>query len=386
MSLYENKSPSRQNRDQGMCFGRITKVFPEDRLCEVKTFMGQGLQDDNSIPKCQWINMDSHPDGDESTTIPRANSFGIVFFIGGTPFIFGFFSPLTGTGSASLQTNEKEELNEGDRILKTIAGNKVILRAHGEVEIHSTDTCRTIYFPDKHLLNTLCRNYEFRTDGGTIDWVNNGDDTTTAVTEYRDDIKRTNVIIEERGTVDGKIISRTSIGAGTDDGITEPVWTRTILSTGETELFIRAPGADTGHKVTTTPDGGTKVEIAGKFTSEIKATGETTIDIGPGKFTLTISPEGELSIANEGTTKLHSKGNVELTTDGELKVTAEGAGTIQIGGDMKVTATGKATITAKNIDLDGGGNLEQLLTTPSAISDFTGAPIQRGSSSIKATN
>ena len=63
-------------------------------------------------------------------------------------------------------------------------------------------------------------------------------------------------------------------------------------------------------------------------------------------------------------------GNVEVNTDGEAKVTAQG----------------KVTVVGNQIELNGGGALEQILTTPSAISDFTGAPIQVGSSTVKATN
>lgn len=385
-SLYEKASPSRQSQRNGFCFGRITRVYPEERLCEVKTFMGTGNMDDVSVPKCQWINMDSHPEGDESTNIPRVNSYGLVFFIEGQPFIFGFFSPLTGTGSASVPTDDKEQLNEGDRILKTIGRNKIILRAHGEVEVHSTDVCRSIYFPDRNILNTLCRNYEFRTDGGTQDWINIEDSgNTVSVTEYRTDIKRTNLIIEEKGYVTGEIISRTSIGAGSADGITQPVWTRTILRTGETEFFIRAPGAATGHKLTIKPDGTTRLEIAGKTSAEIKASGETTLDVGPGKAILNITPDGAVTLTNEGPTKVTSKGNIEMTTDGELKATSKGSTTVNVGGNVTIEAKGKGKFKANQIEIDGGGTLEGVLTSPNTVSQFTGLPLQPFSQTVKAS-
>lgn len=363
-SIYEKQSLTRRSQNYGMSFGRITQVFPEERLCEVKTFMGQGLQDDNAIPKCQWISMDAHPDGDESTSIPRVNSYGLVFFIDGQPFIFGFFSPLTGTGSASIQTGDKEEINEGDKVIKTVGKNKIILRAHGEVEVHSTDVCRTIYFPDKNIINTLCRNYELRADGGSHDWINIEDSgNTISSLEYRTDIKRTNVIIEERGYVTEEVISRTVIGAGTADGVDQPVWSRTILRTGETEHFIRAPGATSGHKLTITPDGATKLDVAGKTTVDIKASGETTIDVGPGKATVTISPAGAITVTAEGQATVTAKAGITMTTDGDLTATAKGNATIDCA---------KATIKAKSNALKGGA-----VAAHAANNDpITGIPLQ----------
>jgi hypothetical protein len=345
-SLFEQGNSTREQQNGSIAFGRITKVYPEERLCEVKTFMGRGSTDDNHLPKCQWISGDSNPDGDEAGTIPRVNSYGLVFYISGEPFIFGFWSP-TGTAGS------REPLNEGDRILKTVGGNKVILRAHGEIEIQSTPTCRTFYFPDQSLINTLCRNYELRADGGTVDWINDGAGATLYRRELRDGVERTNVIIEERGSVDGTLISRTSMGAGADVGTDAPVWTHSVAVDGTTELFVRAPGAVTGYKHTIKPDGTSKLDVAGKTTITIDQSGETTIDIGPGKVTLSMKPDG----------------SVTLTTAGK----------------MDVTASGKVTIKGANIDLDGGGGLEKVLTTPSAVSQFTGLPLLPGSGTVKAS-
>src|ERR1035437_2735170 len=138
-TLYESSNATRRSQNTGIAFAQIIDVFPETRLCKVRTFMGTGAQDDNYIDECQWINQDGHPDGDESTTIPRTGSYGIVFYVAGVPFIHGFFNPLTLAGSASIPADNKEQgLNEGDRVIKTLGGNKILLRAHGEIEIQST--------------------------------------------------------------------------------------------------------------------------------------------------------------------------------------------------------------------------------------------------------
>ncbi|NDC22541.1 MAG: hypothetical protein EBZ49_00200 [Proteobacteria bacterium] len=302
--------------------------------------------DDNHIPECRWLSTDASPQGDESGTIPRINSYCVVGYIESEPFIIGFWNPTDKTGSANVG-EVKEELNEGDKIIKTIGKNKIILRAHGEIQIQSTDTNRTVYFPDQHLINTLCRNYEFRTDGGTIDWHNiNEDDETYFKEEFRDNISRSNLVIEERGKVDGTIVSRTTVGAGDNSSpsINQPVYTETTKSTGETELFIRAPGASSGHKYTILPSGTTKLNIADKTTVTIDQSGETTIDIGPGKATLNIKPNGDTTYTTSGKITTTATGNVALTTSGNLNVTSSGptkikAATISLNGSSSGITT-----------------------------------------------
>lgn len=420
-SIYEEDHPHRRATEMGIALGRITAVYPETRLCEVKTYLGPSELVDHTIPNCQWLNLDSHPEGDESTVIPRINSYCVLFFISGQPFVFGFFSPLTGTGSANIG-KVKEELNEGDRVLKTIGDNKIILRAHGEIQIESTKTNRTIYFPDKDLINTLCRNYEFRTDGGTIDWLSLGDRKkhTLSRQEWRDSITRDNLIIEESGWADdGTLIYQKNIGeGGSGSTISDPVWTYAIKPSGECVFFVRESGESSGYKLNIKPSGDTKLSIADKAVFTVKPTGETKADIGDGKavlhikadgtttldigsssFLLEIKPSGDTTITTKGKLTAKVTGAVEIQTDADLKATVKGALNATVGGDLKaevkgkLSATcselkaevkGKATIEAATVDI-GKGTLEAVLTTPSAISDFTGAPIQMGSMTVKAS-
>lgn len=73
------------------------------------------------------------------------------------------------------------------------------------------------------------------------------------------------------------------------------------------------------------------------------------------------------------------------TVSGKKVINVTGNVEINAQGETKVIAQGKVTVKGNMIDIDGGGALEQVLTTPSAISDFTGAPIQVGSSTVKAS-
>lgn len=342
-SILERGNTSRKGLNSNIAFGRIVSVDVTNHLCAVSTFMGSGQMDDNFIPACQWINGDTHPDGDESGTIPRPGSYGLVFYVDGEPFIFGFWRPLNDTGSAA---GNSEPLNQGDRILKTIGGNLIILRAHGEIQIQATYTCRTIYFPDSNIINTLCRNYEFACDGGSINWHNyDANNDTYFIQEFRDNIARTNVVIEERGLIeDGSpIISRTTIGAGTSDNFADsPVYQQIIQNTGEIDTFINPPGGN-GYHANITPDG----------------TG--TFEFGFG-VTITIGSDGQ----------------IDIKTTGPVNV--------QAGGEVNVQAGGAATIQADTITLQGGeGEALGVLLADYTLSDFTGLPLAPSSDTVSAT-
>lgn len=325
-SILESKNTTRMQQHSGIAFGRITAVDTVKRLCAVNTFAGEGPMADSNIPACQWINGDATPEGDESGSIPSKGSLGLVFYVQGQPFIFGFWRPTKEDGSANTGP-DLEPLNQNDRIMKTAAGNKIIVYRNGIIEIFASDTCYRYYFPDQGLINELCQNYEFRTDGGTIDWHSDDDGNTRFVKEYRDDINRANIVLEERGTVDGTVISRTTITVGSDLDLSQAVYTRTIQTDGTTQTFVRKPGAAGGYKSTISPDG------------------TTVVDIADGTTQLTIAPDG----------------TVNLTTKG------------------------KATIKADKIDLDGGGALQPVHTFPNAISDFSGLPINTPSQTVQAS-
>jgi hypothetical protein len=369
-SIYEAQNEDRQSISNAIAFGRITRVFPERRACEVKTFFGKGAADDNHIPNCQWINLDGHPDGDESAVIPRVGSFGFVFYIDGEPFFFGFMRPLAANGSA--ETGEiLEPLNEGDRVLKTIGKNRIIMRAHGEIQIESTRTCRTIYFPDFNLINTLCRNYEFRTDGGTVDWKNDGNNNTLSRQEWRDTLERANIIVEEKGRVSGEILWREQIGlGGTNLAPSSVVYTRTVKNTGETELFIRAPDAPSGHNLKILPDGQTDLNIADKTSVQIKPTGEVTLDVGPGNAVLNIKPDGSVSLTTKST--------IDATADKDISMTTKANMSATVGGNLDANVTGnlsaqcaKATIKANSNVFTGGAVTDNTINND----PITGIPL-----------
>ena len=357
-SILERGNNHREQTQTGLCFGRITRVYPEQRMCEVKTFGADGIHGDNHIGRCQWLSSDANPDGDESTVIPRLNAYCVVGFINGEPFIIGFFKPLNDTGHANITDGVEEEINEGDKSTTTIGGNKVILRASGEIQIESTSTCKTVYFPKGHLINHLCRNYEFATDGGTVEWVqyDSGLNTLETVkrTEIRDDSKRSNIIFTEAGTIikGNPLIYSRQIGKGVEGiEIEDVVHTTEIKNTGETDVFIRAAGNDNGHKLNIKPSGETTLDICGKSVTKMLPTGDTSIDVN-GKANVSIKADGTTTISvgpGKSVITIKPDGNIELVATTKVKVKAP-----------KVELNGSASgITTKNshqgvIDLISG--------------------------------
>lgn len=326
---FESNSMYKQETVSTLTWGRITRVFPEKRMAEVKTF-GSGATNDLHIASCQWLSADAHYEGDESSPIPRVNSYCVVAFIDSEPIIVGFFKPLSENGDANTG-KDIEEANEGDKVFRTVAGNKIILRSSGEVQIESTSGCRTTWFPQEDLINELCRNYEFRTDGGTIDWLNidRKRKYTYLRKEVRDTSNRKNIILEESGTVDADntpLIYRKRIGAGDldDGGIKSIVHTVEIKNTGETDILIATADNKVGHKLNIKPDGSTNLNIGDKAKLNIAASGDTSYDVN-GKAKLTIAPSGDTVIdvgPGKSTIKISASGNIEIIASTKVKVKA----------------------------------------------------------------
>lgn len=374
-SLYETDHPSRRETQSAIAFGRITAVFPEERLCEVKTFMGTGATEDLHIPKCQWLNMDANPEGDESSIIPRVNSTGLVFFINGEPFIFGYWRALTGDGKA-LAGETPEKGTEGDKFISTVAGNRIRVRSNGVIEVISKDTLRSVYFPKDGLLFHICQNYEFRTDGGYQTWKRLEGQNTLSVSEFRKDLLRSSIIVEEKGFVDNQTIRRVRIGPGLPgvQGISLPIYEETVKNTGEVDLAI---GSLKEWKLNIKPSGEFSVKTgatAPAFTLTTQASGDTKLTITD-KANVHIKPDGEIQIDNPGATlKITPSGEVSLVAKDKLKVDAQGGVEIKTAGEAEVTASGTVKVTGSTIQLNGSsGNVLTTATAP-VVDYITGAP------------
>jgi len=82
-----------------------------------------------------------------------------------------------------------------------------------------------------------------------------------------------------------------------------------------------------------------------------------------------------------------SSGRLRVNTEGDLSISVAGDATVDIEGDAVVEAARTMTVRGENgVDIDGGGGATgKALVFPRAISDFTGKPVQPGSSTIDAS-
>jgi len=334
-SLFEAGNRYRIEKSFGIALGRVVKVFPKERICQVQTFHGSGNLGDNFINRCQWVNMDSNPEGDEATNIPRRNSLGLVFFVEGQAFIFGFFKPLQKKGSAA-QGNEPSNLLEGDKVISTVGGNRITIKSNGIVEIFSNDTLKRIQLPTESKLIEICSRYDLRTDGGAILWTSNQDTKETLKqAEFRRDLLRSVVVFEEKGAVGGSTILKTRVGPPKPGsiGVSSSLYESSVDVDGSALL---------------------KVGPAGNVTAKASSTGSVELEIN----SLT-----RVKIAESGDTTIETTGaTVSISASGAVEVKALGQVSIS-GGGLPVT--------------------ESPLTYPTTVSHFTGLPLTPGSQNVK---
>ena len=441
-SIYERKHRSRTEKAFGVCLGQITKVFADERLCEVRTFSGAGSLNANVIKKCQWLSWDANPKGDESTNIPRRGSLCLVIYVDGEPYIIGYLRGLN--GKLGAVTGKEEPCVEGDKVLSNVGGNKIKLSANGLIEFVSKATLKVLMFPTTSLLNILCRNFQMQSDGGYVEWSSQDDTSTLYTGNFRNGLANTFVVQEQKGFVTSDIMRRVAVQTGVGD---LPVYEETIALTGEVVRTVGAPGVPmhtftqdaTGAFSTETNTYKAAVEATGAFTIEngagngmslsvdpvgaisltngagnglslsvdatgaidlsngagngftasVAATGDTDLTFGP-TVTASISSSGEISLETTAfQLSVSSSGNLTITAQGKVDLTAtQGLTTTVQQGDCQIICLGgKAVISSTNIALDGaGGNgagaTGKILLAPTTIDPFTGTPLGPGSNTV----
>lgn len=362
-SIYEQSGGRNRLLSSGLALGRITSVDPVKRFCTVKTFFGEPGLIDLSLKKVQWLSTDANPEGDESTSIPRVGSTGLVFFVAGHPFIWGYFKAVDRVKGA-VTGNEPSDLNEGDKVISTVGGNRVVVKASGIIEVHSRETLKTIYFPKDGLLSDICQAYQHKGDGGTISWkiidrLNN----TLHKQEFRKDLSRTSIVFEETGYIDATTIRRTSIGPGVPgvEGVVVPVYKMVQDITGKTTVEIGLAG--TGLNIEATPLGAFSMKNALSGVS-LSETGDWEITTPAGKIsidvlgnieasnqiaTATMSAEGDIEVSNAVATQSISATGDILVDNGVATASMAIAGDIKVNNAIaSLEATSSGEMTFKN--------------------------------------
>lgn len=357
-SIYEQTHEGRRDIESGITFGRVTSVNIAKRMVTVKTFLGKGIMDDMHIPNCQWISLDAHPDGDETLSIPRKNTIGLVFFVGGEPFFFGGIRGLNADAGAVTGNEAEKRLLEGDKVISTSSGNRVVLKASRLIDIISTELLKRTYSPKDNRIIDLCSNYQLTADGGSILWENQGRPTNFTLfdAEYADGINRTSILRDRIGQVSTSRIFQRDMGVGipTLRGTKLPLYSEYIDKDGTHGVAVGPNGVFTR---VVKPDGswvvknlGITVEVSptGAFSAKNKTSGVELSDSGDLSYE---NPTVKISAAAKGDINVSNPTvNISASSDGEFKLDSSqavaefGKGKFEISGPA-----GKLMDTMSNI-------------------------------------
>lgn len=417
-SIVECTHPTRIQQSANIALGRIIDVDITTRTCTVATITGSGSIFDVYPTKCQWLCQDANPEGDESGSIPRRGSWGIIYFIDGQAFIGGYTKPLGDKGT-TLRGNESTTLNEGDKVISTLAGNQLTIKINGRIELYATPGLSRNLIPTNNKIVDLCSAYDFKSAGGLISWSPRKDLTTLWRAEYYNTLNRLYLIEEKKGFVSSDLMYKKSVGpgvAGVPQGTKTPVYMQTIGLSGETITEIHPPlpeGSPSGFKSTIGPDGSIEILAGAAQTVKVNvgATGSVEVNVNDlgnlmmsdtGDFifagpvaSASVLKKGDIELANAvATLSMAAAGDITVS-NATVTISISAAGEVTISAPQKVTIEGKAGVDIKSIGpvniegvgpmniktkgqimLDGGtGASDFVLTNPTTLSPFTGAPL-----------
>jgi len=157
--------------------GRVVFVNEDKFTLDVIGINGNRYKD---IP---FLNLYSKPKdkGQGIYMMPERDSYAVIIrlkhqIMGASErFAIGFYNPLDEEGSYS---SDREKINAGDFVFKTVFGNKIIGRTDGSITIMSSDQAQITLFPESgnkkdsfgydNLIRLLFENFELNTDAGHI--------------------------------------------------------------------------------------------------------------------------------------------------------------------------------------------------------------------------
>lgn len=399
------------NFDFGIYLGTITSVDPDRRMCSVSTM----LDGDHVIKDAMWLSLDAHPDGDETTSIPRRGAMGLIFKVHGQYYVWGYFNPLKKGGRATPD-NKNVTIGEGDKVISGRGGTRFTLKRSGLLELYCKDTLQRLMFPTGSKIVDLCREYSLMSDGCLVKYSASatGTGNTLQTTEFSNNVTRAFTVYEQKGYVSSDLIFKTVIGPvfPVTLGSTTPTYMKTINISGETTTTVSPPqpeGTPAGFKSVISPDGSVLIKGGMTQNAEITVSSTGDVDVLVNKSSeLKISSTGILAKTPMASVNISAKGVIEIGNTGGSTVTISATGEIKIdavnkivmsankGIDIKCTAgpvtveggLGETKVTAKGpISIAGMGMTatDYVLCWPTTLSPFTGAPLMPYSSSIKVS-
>ena len=291
----------------GICYAHIISVDKDKRTCTIRTRSSNPAYGDRLFSDCQWLNLSTHPQGDEFSIVPYVGSMALCFIVDGTPYIWGFIKPATSTGSL-LNGNEQADATEGDYILSTSGGNRLTVKSSGIIELHSGEGLKRVLTPDGQSIYDICSNFHKKTAGGTVDWeVDDATDETVHKAEYRSSLlPGTPTINEQHGAVDSSTIYKKVMGMNVPGvGIPSPLYSKTIGVDGA--LTIRVGPLGLGCLVTVDPTKGGEVYVK-------TLSGDVTVETNGGNISAKTSLGNVRVEASAGSIELNgSQGKLKLS-------------------------------------------------------------------------
>ena len=267
-------------------------------------------------------------------------------------------------------------ITQGDRILRTVAGNRVILRSGGSVEIESTKLCRTLWLPS-NLMYTNTGDMELEADGGSVYW--DRDKKTNDIVKDSlswDNLEPTNAVRTQEGASDSGAIYRKTAGPlDENQEVSVPTYDLQIDPTGKvlntvalTEYKQVGP---TGAAYATTQDVGTSQASFSTPSGHIVVFDDSAAD-------------GSISVIHKtgASFQITGKGAIHLqTVDGNTVSLDSGVITATSAQGAVISASDGVTVSDKS-----GGQILQI--TGSGMTLTSGKPItvQAPSVSVNASN
>lgn len=318
--------------------GRITSVDMSTRTCRVKT-------DYKDYPFVQFPSMSASPDnrGDEDTIIPRPGQICIITMAQGEPYIIGFFRPTKTPAEETAikptedpRAKEEELINPGDRIIRTVAGNRLILRAGGTVELIANQLCRRVMSPSGNTITDVAGQYELETDAGFL-YAERDDTTQDTIFGFfmYDNLKPKYAVDFQVGkTDDAALLYQLKMGAiNPVDFTLTPNFKLGIAPSGDVTVAVLAGGtpkfetkieAATGN-VTQTIQGNLKQDVTGNVEQTVKGNSEQTVQ-GNVKQNVT----GNVDQVVNGNLTVDTTGNITGTSKGDISLSEAGGGAVKL--------------------------------------------------------
>lgn len=312
-----------------IALGQVISMDNNSRTVRVKT-MGNRAHgtDDQDLPNVKIGHMIWHGDGSYAIAMPVIGSYYIVGFINSEPILLAAY-PLSNTDGGGGRDNQ-ENLLPGDMAFVTAAGSRVIIRSGGTVEIEATKNTRTYWLPTNETITTVCENNEMAAAPGFQNWTVDPDteDTLFSQTVY-DNLTVGTVVQTQIGATDSGAVFDLKIGPPDDT------------------LSVTAP----------------------TLAVSVQADGTTNIDVGGGKVTFVLTPDGKLTV--------NTAADANITVGGAATIDVTGDATVKSGGNVNVTAGGNIEAKGSKINLNGAASGVTTANSHMNVIDLiTGAPVQ----------